>query len=109
MNNASPTLMLIDDYVLICNKIVEKFCIKQNLCFDGWVGSEYLGIAGFNSIYSISINDILLDIKTNQPKGLILEWIKYSVPFVILNENQDYINYKSYTIGLRYKDLKNNG
>lgn len=109
MGTASPTLMLIDDYVLICNKLVERFCIKQNLIFDGWVGNEDGGIAGFASQYFFNISDIILDLKNKQSKGFILEWQSDGVDYNMFNEKQEYINYKSYISGLRYNDLKNNG
>lgn len=34
-------------YELVCNEFVQKFCDKQEIDFDGWVGNEIGGIALF--------------------------------------------------------------
>ena len=56
-----------------------------------------------NPIFNLS--DIILDLNTNQPKGNILKWQSEEVDFNMFNENQQHINYKSYTMGLRHKQL----
>ena len=37
---------LLTEYANICNKIVAKFCKKQEIEFDFWVSDEAGGIAG---------------------------------------------------------------
>jgi len=95
----------------VCNEWVQKFCNKQQIDFDGWVGDEIGGIASFACQYFFNLSDIILDLKTKQPKGQILDWQSDGVDFNMFNDNQQHINYKSYTMGLRYNQLKseNNG
>lgn len=98
---------IIKSYECACNEAIEEFCKKQDIEFDGWVSDEIGGIALFISQYSFSIDDIILDLRTKQPKGLILQWqddyieesIKVNFP---LN-----LNYKSYTMGARFNLLTN--
>ena len=98
-------------YEFVCNEWIQKFCNKQQIDFDGWVGDEIGGIASFVCQYFFNLSDIILDLKTKQPKGQILDWQSDGVDFNMFNDNQQHINYKSYTMGLRYNQLKseNNG
>ena len=93
-------------YEFVCNEWVQKFCNKQQIDFDGWVGDEIGGIASFACQYFFNLSDIILDLKTKQPKGNILNWQSEDVDFNMFNENQKHINYKSYTMGLRHEQLK---
>lgn len=106
MGNLSQTNVLLDNYDTVCNDIVTKFSNKQGLEFDGWVADEVGGIAGFATQYFFNISDIVLDLKNKQPKGFILEWQNDGTDFNLLKEKPEYINYKSYIMGLRYNDLK---
>lgn len=106
MPKRSQTKVLLDNYDAVCNDIVTKFSNKQGLEFDGWVGDEIGGIAGFATQYFFNISDIILDLKTKQPKGLIIEWQSEVVDFNMLKDKPKYINYKSYTMGLRCSDIK---
>jgi len=82
-------------YESICEKYINLFANKQNLNKDGWV--DYVGgIYGFDTIYFISFDDIRIDIETNQPKGLIINWYQETL------HNKDKMNYYTYTKGLRY-------
>lgn len=92
-------------YEFVCNEWVQKFCNKQQIDFDGWIGNEIGGICGFASQYFFNMSDIILDLNTKQPKGLILDWQSEDVDFNMFNENQQHINYKSYTMGLRHSQL----
>ena len=83
-------------YEFICNECIKKFCYKQKIQFDGWIGDEVGGIACFVSQYYFSLSDIILDLNTKQQKWLILEWQDDGI------EEVSKINYKSYTMGLRY-------
>lgn len=93
-------------YEDVCNEYIRRFCEKQEIYFDGWVSDEVGGIASFISQYFFTIDDIALDLNTKQPAGLILDWQSDGVDYNMFNEKTEYINYKSYTMGLRYKDLK---
>ena len=96
----------IDRYEKACNDLITLFCEKQDLefdlDFDGWVGNEVGGIASFASQYFFNLSDIIHDLKTNQKKGLILQWQIEDVEHNLGNENPKHINYKSYTMGLRF-------
>lgn len=94
-------------YQFVCNEWVNKFCKKQDIEFDGWVGDEIGGIASFVCQYFFNLSDLILDLNTKQPKGLILEWQSEGVDFNMGKEQPQYINYKSYTMGLRYEQLNN--
>jgi hypothetical protein len=87
-------------YESACNGYVELFSKKQGIEFDGWVGDEVGGIASFIHQYFFDISEIVYDINTNQPKGLIIEWQQD----MIENGNVE-INYYSYSKGLRLKDV----
>lgn len=90
---------LISDYEQVCNEIVELFANKQGLKFEGWVGDDVGGIADFSNSYYFTITEMVRDLKTNQPKGMITQWQDDNVA----NENQ--INYYAYTKGIRHKDV----
>lgn len=91
----------IEKYEAACNELVEEFCIKQDMCFEGWVGNNIGKIAVCNDFY-FNISDIALDIKKNAPVGLIIDWYYDNV------EQEKTINYNSYIMGLRHKDLNAN-
>lgn len=100
------TKQLITDYENACNSIVKAFCKKQGVEFDGWMGDEVGGVASFVMQYFFSISDIVLDLKTRQPKGAILSWQDDNVEQGFKTKNYTPINYKSYTMGLRAWDVK---
>lgn len=90
-----------------CNDMVQEFCIKQKLEFDGWIAGEVGGVASFINEYYFGLMDIVLDITTKQPKGLILQWQDDGVEWAFNTPSRErqLINYKSYTLGLRYHQL----
>ena len=88
-------------YESICNEIVKKFAKKQDIDFDGWVGNDVGGIAAFGGEYFLGMKDIILDLKTKQKKGLILEWQNVIIEYAMSDPPKQPINYKSYTLGLR--------
>ena len=94
-----------EKYEFACNELVKKFCNKQGLQFDYWINDEIGGIASFSNSYFFNLCDIILDLKTKQPKGLILSWQDEGVEFNFNHQNITNINYKSYTMGLRYEQL----
>jgi hypothetical protein len=61
------------EYELICSKYINVFCKKQDLDFKGWVAENIGGIAICGDFY-FNFQDIVLDINSKQPKGLIIEW-----------------------------------
>ncbi len=93
---------LIENYEMICNKIVEEFAKKQGYSDWYWIGDNIGGCVDFNESYTFSFHDIVMDIKTKQRKGLIQKWQDDGIEF---NENRTepkWISYKSYIMGLRY-------
>lgn len=93
-------------YEFVCNEWVQKFCNKQDLVFDYWIGDEIGGLACFNEEYFFNLSDIIQDLIKKQPKGFILEWYEEGVDYNLSNEKVQHINYKSYIMGLRYEQLK---
>jgi hypothetical protein len=65
-------------YESACNDYVKLFCHKQGLEFDGWAG-DTVGSIAFCSDMSFNLSDIVFDINTNQPKGLIIQWYNDSL------------------------------
>lgn len=82
-----------------CNKYVKEFCKKQDVEFEFWISNEVGGIASCSNYY-FNFQDIVWDVNSNQPKGLIFDWYEESIENI-----ENAINYRSYTQGLRYKDL----
>lgn len=92
---------LIPTYELIVNKIVLEFAEKHDIVFDGWIGDNVGEVATFSDYYFFNFGDICFDMKTNQPPSLILYWNTDTI------ENSPlFINFKSYSMGLRYDKLK---
>jgi len=90
------------EFESIVEKYIDSFCQKQEIDKKVlyWIGGEIGGVLEVSDCF-FDFLDIITDIDTNQPKGLIFDWH---------NEN-DYINdkiinYQSYIKGLRVKDLK---
>jgi hypothetical protein len=92
-----------EQYEAACKDYVKIFCDKQEIDFNGWVSGEIGGIAMFCDQYFFNISDIVLDVNTMQKKHLILEWQN---DYLDSNFSNQQINYKSYTMGLRYEQLK---
>ena len=78
-------------YKLICEQYVREFCEKQEMDFGGWVGNQVGGIAYCSDFY-FNFLDIVWDINSNQPKGLIIEWYYKS-----LDTPKLAVNYITYT------------
>jgi len=96
-------MTLKDRYEKICNEYIKIFSDKQDIQFDEWMGGIVGGVAGFISEYYFNFSDIVYDINSDQPKGLILRWQDDYLENVPNGRN---INYYSYSKGLRYSDLQ---
>ena len=90
--------ILMLNYHVIIEQYLSKFCKKQKLEFDFWIGIHQL--ATFTEEYTINMSDIIYDIDNSCPKGLILQWINDNL------DNTQQINYHSYFLGLRHDHLK---
>lgn len=82
-------------YISVCNKYIKKFCKKQDVDFEGWVGDIVGGIAYCGDFF-FNFHDIALDVNTEQKKGLIFDWYNATI-----ETPEKAINYYSYTKGLR--------
>jgi len=88
-------------YEFVCNEYIDAFIKKQSMSFNGWVGDTIGCIALCNDFY-FNFQDIVWDINSKQPKGLIIDWYYES-----LDTPEKSINYFSYTKGARVSDLNN--
>lgn len=95
--------VILNEYEAICNEIVEKFAKKQGYSEWYWIGDTIGGVADFNGSYTFTFDEIVLDMKTKQPKGFIQQWQNEGLDFNRENTESKWINYKSYIMGLRYK------
>jgi len=90
---------LIKELTEIRTKIVKAFEDKQEIDF----GVDSVGLNEhyfWNDVYTFSFDDIVIDLNTNQKAGFIKEWYSDCRTKCID------INYNSYCMGLRPRDLK---
>ena len=78
-----------------CNQYAKAFCKKQGFEFDGFVGDDIGGIVMCNDMF-LNLHDVVWDVNSNQPKGLISEWY-----YSCFEDPQNSINYFAYTKGVR--------
>ncbi len=86
------------EYNSSCNKLIRIFSKKQGLAFDYWVSNEIGSMASFIEQYFFNMDEIVYDLKTEQPKGLIMKWQDDSIE----HSDSRRINYKSYCMGFRF-------
>ena len=97
----AKTLTLKQQYDKIAEEYVKLFCEKQDLEFEFWVGR--IGeSAYFTSCHSFTLSQIMYDIENKCEKGLILQW---SNDMIENHEEKGFINYESYSKGLRYSHI----
>jgi hypothetical protein len=89
-----------NNYELSIYQYIEKFCSKQELELEHWIGDDIGGIACFGDVFFFNFSDIVWDINSKQPKHLIKQWI-----YDCIDNPEKHINYYSYSKGLRFKDL----
>lgn len=82
-------------YETACNEYVKLFCAKQEMEFEGWIADIIGEIACCNDFF-FNFHDIVWDINSEQPKGMIIDWY-----YSCLESTEKAINYYSYTKGLR--------
>ena len=76
-------------YNIIVSKYTDKFCEKHGLYLRFWV-AEVGDVACFGDLF-FDFRNIKYDIDTNQPKGLIIEWMDYAC------KTQNYISFECYS------------
>lgn len=88
------------EYKRVCEKYIDIFCKKQDVEFDGWVANVVGETANFGD-YTINFTDVKLDVNNEIEQGLIFSWYNE-----VAEHPKRYINYYSYTRGLRCSDIK---
>ena len=88
----------------VCNEYIAKFEKKHGYKFSEWIGDMGM-VADFIGQYAFNMDDIIFDINTRQPKNLIFQWQDDYIEHNMNKEFPDGINFKSYSMGLRFKDI----
>ncbi len=84
-----------NNYNAACEAYIKKFCKKQDMEFMGWVGDLVGDIALCNDFF-FSFRDIVWDVNSNQPEGLIIKWYDYC-----LENIEKSVNYYAFTKSVR--------
>ena len=96
------TKHLIHGYEKYCNAIVKAFAEKQDLDFSYWI--DRVGcIACFIDQYYFGLEDIILDLTMEMPKGFILEWQNANVE---CGDSKKHLEYIQYINGVRHERHK---
>jgi len=100
-NQNTPSIAELKERLDNCIDLyTDLFCKKQECDADGWIGDIKGGINCFADAF-LSFEEIRIDLEMNVPKGEIWEWYWDNI------ENPGKrINYYSYVLGLRIKDIK---
>ena len=69
----SESELLSDKLNAVCMEYIKRFCIIQDVAFDGWEGG-YCDSCVFNGII-IKFSDIVHDVNSIAPKGAIFDYI----------------------------------
>jgi hypothetical protein len=94
----------ITQYENACNKILKAFTKKQGLDDYGWIAEEIGGTVSFGDDYFFDMREMIIDLKTDQPKGLILKWQEESTEFNCYRGDKMYVSYEAYTKGARFEE-----
>jgi NADH:ubiquinone oxidoreductase subunit 3 (subunit A) len=94
---------LLKDYDSVVEAYVRKFEKKHGRYYEYGVGDINGQMMCFINEYYFNIFDIIFDIETKQPKGLIYQWQDDCRVNEISEQN---INFTSYSMGLRFEILK---
>lgn len=99
------------EYESIVNDYIKQFQRKHDCEFEFWIGEQVGGIASFGDINCISFLDVVHDLHSNAPIGLIFNWIEDTTDEHFKAQEQfreeNYINFQSYCMGARYEMLNN--
>jgi len=79
-----------------CMDYIETFCRKQGLTFEYWVPDQVGQVAVCVDFY-FNFHDIVWDVDSGQPEGLIIKWYDEC-----LTNQKKTINYPSYSKGMRF-------
>lgn len=86
------------NFEVAVDRLLIEFCEKHDLSYKFSVGNDSVDVFLISN-YFFSLSDIYFDLKSNQPKGKIIEWYDY------LLDNEVNINYYHYCMGLRKEQL----
>lgn len=98
MSKRSKTEIAIENYEIACRNLVRFFEARQDLTCDEY-DKEFYHYWFNNESYHFTLDDIIHDLRTKQPKGNIIEWHNGA------HDNIFEINYKSWCMGLRHEQL----
>lgn len=94
----------ITQYENACNKILKAFAKKQGLEDYEWIANEIGGTVSFGDDYFFDVREMIIDLKTDQPKGLILKWQEEYTEFNYYKGDKMYVSYEAYTKGVRFEE-----
>ena len=80
------------------DRLLMEFCEKHDLTYEFSVGEDSIDVFSISNFF-FSLSDIYFDLKSNQPKGKIIQWYDY------LLDNEVEISYYSYCKGFRKEQL----
>ena len=80
------------------DRLLMEFREKHDLSYEFSVGEDSIDVFSISN-YFFSLSDIYFDLKSNQPKGKIIQWYDY------LLDNEVEISYYAYCKGLRKEQL----
>ena len=85
-------------------QVIQAFSQKQEMYFEYWEDDQAMQIAHFGDVLIFHFSEIEYDLRTNQPKGLIVKWLYDSLEANdnLPHEKRQFINYPSYCMGKRY-------
>jgi hypothetical protein len=89
----------------IANKYIKQFVKKHGFEFDYFIGDNF-EIASFIEQYTFSLDDIRYDIDNECKPGLIFQWQDDCVEFHFEGEDNPDINFRSYSMGMRFEILQ---
>ena len=86
------------DFEVAVDRLLMEFCEKLDVSYEFSVGNDSIDVFSISHFF-FSLSDIYFDLKSNQPKGKIIQWYDY------LLDNEVEISYYAYCKGLRKEQL----
>lgn len=99
-----PQLSAVEQFKTACNELAAS--VNQQL-FDGcrqwyWVGGDVGGVGDFEDVDVLNLEDMVLIIEKNMTYDEYAEWRNANI------DNNQYINLKSWLMGMRHDMLDKN-
>lgn len=88
-------------YEEVCRKIVFEFENKQDVKFSHWHRGSMI-IAMFLDNKSMPLQEIIYDLETEQPKGLVFKWYDEYTTALFYNNYYPYVTFKKYVKKIKY-------